>query len=197
MKAYKSNNDYKIKKSADEYSYYKYQWTGDGSDLITPAFDSIEEAANGKDGVKFVATPDFWTITRTSTGSVSIAPNYVIIDVGAYGIKSLVYTSQTSPHNYPSLILSNIQASDTMENWTMIRSGNFGSENATSTLNIPYPNNYRYIKFSMSTTDWAYPSAGGRNFKITYVNNKRNVIAGTSSDYDFKIKKSDCKAFNI
>lgn len=194
LTAFKIGNLYNIKRK-DILKYYKYQFVGDESDLVTPYFSSKQEAMSGIDDVKIIQYPDFWNVMSNGIGS-SYVNQTVIIDTGAYGIKSLTYQAMTYPGAYPSLLFTNFCCSEDGENWTLIAS-NVGWEYGAPVVQVTYPNYYRYVKITTATTDWGYAAAAGGYFRLTYVNRKRIAVESTAEDYDFTKTIIECKAFDI
>ena len=169
-------------------TYYKYV---DGSpvDTNTPIFASQTEATNGKDGVKFLTAQNYFTITGTNT--VAVNNNAVVtIDVGAktQGIKSVVYNGIVVASAYPAMVLKTVQCSPDNSQWTTI-TDSFGGRNTTvnTPLNIPYPNNYRYLRFTTGNDDGRHGNGGVNNFRIKYVKIPSTPVESTESDYDYYV----------
>lgn len=169
-------------------AYYKYVY-GEPVDKYTPAFASQAQATSGVDGVKMTTAQGYWQIT-TATTIATNNNNVITFDVGelSNGIKSFAYNAAVVGGSYPAMVMNNIQCSHDGNSWTTISSRWGGRGTTVNTpFNVPYPNNYRYLRFTTSNDDGRHGNGGVNSFRMLYNYIPRTVTAGTIDDYDYYV----------
>jgi len=162
--------------------YYKYEY----ADVATPVFNSQAEATEGIDGVKIIGGANYYSMTGTST-TVLNNWNTVTFDIGEHNknIKSLGYVGVCVDSQYPGTVLLDVQCSEDNQTWTTIRSSFGGRGNYKNyPLNIPYPNNYRYLRYTTYCDDPGFGQYGG-SYGLSILYSKAYEVRSTSDDYDF------------
>lgn len=166
--------------------YYKHIDT----DSVNPQYSSLAQAELGVNGVRMITNAGYYAITNSS--GVRTKTNQVVtFDMGpdSQGIKSLGFTGVVVSGVSPSLVMKTIQCSTDNSTWTTI-SSSFGGRGdyLTKPLSIPYPNKYRYIRWTCNRDDGGFSTGDAKNLTIKYV--KRNRVESTYKDYDY------CKLHN-
>lgn len=171
--------DYAVKRKTRH--YYKSQVNVD-----SPVYTSQAQATSGVNGVKLLTAQQYWYITHP-TQMVGHIPNNTVVtmDVGNNnGLNTVGYHGAVQPGAAPSVIMTNVQCSADNVNWVTIASS-FGDRNAlpTSPLNIPKPNNYRYLRFTVKPDDTGFANCAMYAFRINYISVPRQEVSSTDN-YD-------------
>lgn len=161
--------------------YYKYV----NNDTQNPSFTSQAQAELGVNGVRMITNARYYAITNSS--GVRTSTNQVVtFDMGpdSQGIKSLGFTGVVVSGVSPSLVMKTIQCSTDNSTWTTI-SSSFGGRGdyLTKPLSIPYPNKYRYIRWTCNRDDGGFSTGDAKNLTIKYV--KRNSVESNYKDYNY------------